>query len=123
MDISTEIDKKNQVIVVRAACLLDQNIRKNILYTIALHIKELNYRKVLIDLTESSFRDDEPMAGALELTSFMTSIGIPGQAKLAFVFSEAEEHRKYFEGVAQTSGFNIRYFRHIEQAHDWLKAL
>ena len=120
MDISTEIDKKNKIIIIKAACLLDQNIRKNILFTIALHIKDLGYHKVLVDLTESSFKKDEPMAGALELTSFMASIGIPQHAKIAFVFTEAEEHRMYFEGVAQTSGFNIRYFRHPDQARDWL---
>lgn len=85
-----------------------------------MHINNLKYNKILIDLTKSSFKKDEPMVGALELINFMNSIGIPPKAKLAFIFSEAEHHRKYFEGIANTGGFNIQYFKNLHDATSWL---
>ncbi len=53
----------------------------------------------------------EPMAGALELTNYMRGISIKLNVKFAFIYSEAESHRKYFESVAQTDGFNLKYFK------------
>jgi len=61
------------------------------------------------------------MSGALELTNFMRSIAIKPHVKLAFIYSEAESHRKYFENVAQFNGFNIQYFKSYNEAAAWLK--
>ena len=61
------------------------------------------------------------MVGALDQTNFMRSIGIQPHVKLAFIYSEAENHRKYFENVAQSDGFNIQYFKTLTEAEAWLK--
>ena len=108
MDFTTKIDHEDKLIKIVATCLLDQDIRKSILYSIVLEIKNSKYNKVLIDLTKASFKKDEPTAGALALTRFMNSIGMPPRARLAFVFLEAELHRKYFEEIATTSHIKNR---------------
>lgn len=122
MDYTLDFDPKDQIIKISANCVLTQNIRKSILTAVAFHSSNTGYRKVLIDLRNSHFKDDEPMVGALELTTFMRSIGIPPRVKIAFVYKTAEAHRKYFELVANTSGYGIRYFKERDDAVKWLQA-
>lgn len=120
MDYSICNDSDKQIINIKVTCLLNQDIRKKILAEIVHLVYSSGFQRVLIDLTESSFNEDEPMTGALELTTHMMTIGISPQTKIAFIFSEAEYHRKYFESVASTTGFNLRYFRDQDAARNWL---
>ncbi|MCB2183044.1 MAG: hypothetical protein KQH63_13500 [Desulfobulbaceae bacterium] len=121
MDFDLEIDSKYKIIKVKASCLLNQELRKEILSAIAGHLKINNFSRVIIDLTESTFNPAEPMIGALDLTNYMRIIGIQSHVKLAFIYAEAENHRQYFENVAQLEGFNIRYFKSNKEALAWLQ--
>ena len=121
MDFVIEPDSKNQIIRVKTACLLTQDKRKLILLEITRQLNITGFSKVMIDLTESSFNPDEPMTGALELTNFLRSLGIQPHVKFAFIYSGAESHRKYFENVAQSDGFNLRYFNSLNKAVLWLE--
>jgi len=121
MNYDIEIDSKNKIIKVKATCLLNQDVRKEILLAVAGQLGISYFSRVIIDLTESTFNPDEMMVGAIELTNFMRSIGIKSHVKFAFIYSEAESHRKYFENVAQLDGFNLRYFRSFNEALEWLK--
>ena len=120
MNYSLEISSDSQTITVKVTCLLNQDIRKEILLDIACQLARNDLSKVIIDLTESTFNPDEPMVGAMDLTDYMRSIGIGPDARFAFVYSEAESHRKYFEHIAQLDGFNIRYFKDMDAAVAWL---
>ncbi len=116
-----EIDSENRLIKFQVTCLLTQDIRKEILLSIANQLMITKYSRVLIDLTDSSFNPNEPMVGAMALTKFMETIGIQPHVKIAFVYSEAETHRKYFERVAGLEGFNLRYFKNRNKAFKWLE--
>ncbi len=122
MNFDLEIDSKNQTIKVKVTCLLDQDIRKKILSAVACQLGISEFNRVLIDLTKSTFNPAEPMVGAMDLTTYMRSIGIKPDVKFAFIYSEAESHRKYFEKVAQSDGFNIQYFKSLNAATAWLKS-
>jgi hypothetical protein len=113
-------DSRHQIVMIKASCLLTMDIRKNILSTLALSLRNTGFIRVFIDLTESSFKDDEPMIGAIELATYMRSIGIPPETKLAFIYSDAKIQRKYFEKVANMGGYNIRYFTNPDEALLWL---
>lgn len=121
MDFSLEIDHNDHTVKIKAACKLSQPIRKKILLKIADQLKKYDYSKALIDLAESSFDYNTPMTGALELTAFMETIGIPGHAKIAIIYSEAEAHRKYYEKASQDAGYNVLYFKNLNDAMAWLK--
>ncbi len=73
------------------------------------------------ELTQSTFNPNEMMVSALELTRFMGKIGINPNVKFAFIYSDAETHRKYFEKVAQNDGYNLKYFKSQTEATKWLK--
>ena len=120
MDYNIELNSKDETIEVNASCLLNQDIRKKILLAVARRLKTSDFSKVLIDLTESTFNPSEMMTGALELTDYLRSIGIKPHVKFAFIYSDAESHRKYFENVAQSFGFNIQYFKSRKEAEAWL---
>ena len=120
MDYKIKVNEEDRRLEVKVTCLLNQEIRKEILNKVSTQLKVNNFYRVLIDLIDSQFNLDQPMVGALELSNYMKTIGIPANAKFAFVYSEAEAHRKYFENVAQICGFNIRYFKSLDQALTWL---
>ena len=120
MNYTIELNQKNKTIEVKAACLLDQGIRKKILLAVSRRLETSGFSRVLIDLTESTFNPSEMMTGALELTDYLRSIGIKPHVKFAFIYSDAESHRKYFENVAQSFGFNIQYFKRRNEAIAWL---
>ena len=61
------------------------------------------------------------MTGAIDLANDMRTLGILPHIKFAFIYSEAESHRKYFEKVAQFDGFNLKYFKSLNEATSWLK--
>ena len=121
MNFTLENDQNDHTIRVKATCQLNQVIRKEILLAIASKLKELDYSRALIDLTETSFDYYVPTTGASELVAYMLSIGIPSQAKLAFIYSEAESHRKHYENVSQNAGYNVRYFKKLNDAKAWLQ--
>ena len=120
MNFTVEIDHEQRLIKVHATGLLNQRIRKEILLSVSSHQQISRYPKVLIDLTEAAFDPAEPMVGALELTSYLRTIGIGPQVRLAFLYQDAEEHRKYFERVAASEGYSICYCRSLSEAMDWL---
>ena len=121
MNFTLENDQNDQIIKVKATCQLSQDIRKEILLAIAGKLKEYDYSRALIDLTETSFDYHVPKTGASELVAFMQSLGIPSHAKLALIYSEAESHRKHYENVSQNAGYNVRYFKNLNEAKAWLK--
>lgn len=120
MKYDLKIDSKCKTVKVKVTCLLNQEVRKEILFAVVSQLGMVNFSKVLIDLRESRFDPTEPMAGAIELTNFMRFIGIKPHVKFAFIYSEAESHRKYFENVAQCDGLNFKYFKSINDAEVWL---
>lgn len=120
MNYDLELDSKNNIVKAKVHCLLNQDIRKEILLAITSQLEISNYSKVIIDLTHSTFNPAESMVGALDLTNYMRSIGMKPHVKLAFIYSEAESHRKYFENVAQAIGFNLQYFKSFNEATAWL---
>ncbi len=121
MNFTLENDQNDQTIKVKATCQLSQDIRKEILLAIAGKLKEYDFSRALIDLTETSFDYHVPKTGASELVAFMQSLGIPTHAKLALIYSEAESHRKHYENVSQNAGYNVRYFKNLDEAKAWLK--
>jgi len=120
MNIDIQLDTKNSLIRLKATGLLSQDARKGILLAVAEQLRRSDLSRVVVDLTETHFDPDEMMVGALELTKFMQSIGIKPEAKIAFIYSEAESHRKHFENVAQLGGFTIKYHKSFEEALRWL---
>lgn len=120
MKYDLELDSKCKTVKVKVTCLLNQEVRKEILLAVVSQLGLVNFSKVLIDLRESRFDPNEPMAGAFELTNFMRSVGIKPHVKFAFIYSEAERHRKYFENVAQCDGLNFKYFKSVHDAKVWL---
>lgn len=120
MDYTIDKDSDNRRINVKVTCILDQKIRKKILEEVVNVLNISGYQLVQLDLSESTFKKDEQMIGSLELTTHMKEIGICSQTKFAFIYSEAESHRKYFEDVANLAGFNIRYFKDKQSAGKWL---
>jgi len=120
MDYTIDKDSDNRRINVKVTCILDQKIRKKILEEVVNVLNISGYQLVQLDLSESTFKNDEQMIGSLELTTHMKEIGICSQTKFAFIYSEAESHRKYFEDVANLAGFNIRYFKDKQSAGKWL---
>lgn len=121
MEYHLEVDSENKRVKVTVLCLLNQGLRKEILLAVANQLRANDYSRALIDVTAAIFNPDESMVGALDLTSFMHSIGISPQVKLAFVYADAEEHRKYFESVSQLDGFTLRYFTSADEAAAWLR--
>jgi len=121
MNFTLEIDQNDRTIKVKATCQLSQDIRKKILLAIASKLKKYHYSRALIDLTETLFDYQVPSTGASELVAYMLSIGIPSHAKLAFIYSEAESHRKHYENVSQNAGYNVRYYRNLNDAKAWLE--
>ena len=121
MNFTLEIDQNEHMIKVKATCQLSQDIRKKILLAIASKLKKYDYSRALIDLTDTSFDYQVPSTGASELVAYMLSIGIPSHAKLAFIYSEAESHRKHYENVSQNAGYNVRYFKKLNDAKECLK--
>ena len=120
-DYELKFDTESQTVKAKATCLLTQEIRKQILLSVASLLELNDASRVLIDLPESMFQPGEAMLGALELTNFMHAIGIQPRVKFAFIYSEAETHRKYFENIARSEGFNLRYFKTSAEAEEWLK--
>ena len=121
MNFTLEINQDDRTIKVKATCQLNLDIRKKILLAIASKLKEYDYSRALIDLTDTSFDYQVPSTGASELVAYMLSIGIPSHAKLALIYSEAESHRKLYENVSQNAGYNLRYFKKLNDAKAWLK--
>lgn len=121
MNYKIELDPTNKIIKVNIFCELSQNIRKQILLSVVEQIDLTGFKKILIDTRRSKFDQDELMTGAVDLTNFFKTIGISPKVKFAFIYSEAERHRKYFENIAQLGGFNLRYFRAVGEALEWLK--
>lgn len=121
MDYELTLDLKQQAIRVKVICLLNQEIRKEILAAVADQARKSGFSKVLVDVTKSTFDPAEPMVNALDLIRYMRSLGLPADVKLAFIYADSERHRKYFESVAQMEGFNIRYFKDGKEAEEWLK--
>lgn len=121
MDYTLEIDQKNQTLLIRATCELNQEIRKSILQDIARQLKKNDFSRALIDLRETTFDYHTPMTGAAELTAYMKVLNIPAQTKLAFLYTEAGPHRKHYEQVSQQAGYNVRYFKTLNDALTWLK--
>jgi len=121
MDHTLEIDSKNQIIRITATCELNQKIRKQILKDIAEMLKKYGYARALIDLTGTEFDYHVPGTGAAELTAYMGTLGLPPQTKLAFTYAEAEPHRKHYQQVCQREGYNVLYFKSVNEALGWLK--
>ena len=121
MNYKLYFDEEDKIVRVKADCLLDNSIRKDILREIALHLKSKKYSKAIIDLTESKFDLSEPIEGSVELTIHLSDLGMSPDAKLAFVYVDAETHRKTFEKISQKIGYQLRYFKTVDDAHNWLK--
>lgn len=101
---------------------LDAGIRKEILVRSADALRYAGYHRLLVDVLEAAFDPDEAMSNALPLVGLLQALEFPPRARIAFLYKEAEEHRKFFEQAAQTGGFNLRYFRDREAAVTWLCA-
>jgi hypothetical protein len=69
MNYDLELDSKNQTIKAKVTCLLNQDLRKEILFAVANQLGITGFSRVVIDLTESTFNLDEPMVGAFDLTN------------------------------------------------------
>lgn len=115
------LDEKDKIVRVKANCLLDNSIRRDILCDIAIHMKSNNYAKAIVDLTESTFNLSEPIEGSVELILHLSDIGMCPDAKLAFIYVDAEQQRKTFEKISQKIGYQLRYFRNIDDAYNWLR--
>ncbi len=50
----------------------------------------------------------------------MSDVGLSPDAKLAFIYLDAETHRKTFEKISQKIGYQLRYFKDIDDAYNWL---
>ncbi|MFC1523904.1 hypothetical protein ACFL6N_03855 [Thermodesulfobacteriota bacterium] len=100
--------------------LLSEEIRKEILMNAAGALSVAGYNRLLIDLVDTEFKANEPVTGALTLVTYMRKIGFPPMTRMAFIYSDAESHRKYFENVAQADGFHLKYFKNRDEAIEWL---
>lgn len=113
-------DEKAQIVRVKARGLLDNAIRKEILGEIAIELRSKGYAKALIDLTETAFDSSEPIEGSVALTMHLSDVGMSPAAKLAFVSVGAETQRQTFERISRKIGYQLQYFRTLEEACRWL---
>ena len=111
---------EQEIVEVTVTGALDPEIRKEILARSSDALRYAAYHRLLIDVLESEFDPDEAMSNALPLVGILRSLEFPPQARIAFLYREAEEHRKFFEQAAQSGGFNLRYFRDRGEALAWL---
>lgn len=121
MNYRLELDTQDKVIKVDVDGLLDNNIRKDILREIVDHLKSTKYKKAIIDLRRAIFNLSEPIEGSVKLTMHMSDIGMNPEAKLAFIYEKAETHRKAFEKVSQKIGYQLQYFKTVDDAYNWLR--
>ncbi|PLY04866.1 MAG: hypothetical protein C0622_02155 [Desulfuromonas sp.] len=120
MSYELRIEEEDRLVSVTATCLLNNNIRRNILDDINAVFHEKNYAKALIDLREAVFDPAEPIVGAVDLTIHLNRIRMKFDSKLAFVYTDAEEHRKSFEIIANKFNYRVQYFKKLEDARSWL---
>lgn len=120
MNFTVKVDQERQILKVDAHCQLNQEIRKEILLIVASRLQIHGLSKVLIDVRQAVFNPTESMINALDLINYMQNIGIKPDVKLAFVYADAEDHRKYFEKMATSEGLKLHYFRDYERALTWL---
>lgn len=120
MNFKLDLDIQNKIVMVEVGGLLDNQIRKEILSAIAAQMKSNNYNKAIVDLRRSSFDLSEPIEGSVRLTMHMSDVGLSPDAKLAFIYLDAETHRKTFEKISQKIGYQLRYFKDIDDAYIWL---
>jgi hypothetical protein len=109
-----------QMIEIIVEGLLTQEIRKNILIDSTAFLAQTGYKRLLIDVVNSVFSPGEPMTGALTLINYMKQLGFPTGTRIAFLYRDAETHRKFFESMAQMEGFSLKYFQERDAAIDWL---
>jgi len=121
MSYRLELDTQDKLVKVDVDGFLDNNIRKDILSEIVSHLKATKYSKAIIDLRRAIFNLAEPLDGSVKLTMHMSDIGMSPDAKLAFVYEKAETHRKAFEKIAQKIGYQLQYFKNVDEAYNWLR--
>ncbi len=97
-----------------------QDIRKKILYSTATTLRQTGYTRVLIDVVKAEFSPDEPLTGALTLITVLKALGFEPSTRMAFLYQSAGAHRKYFESMAQSEGYSIKYFYERDEALAWL---
>ena len=109
-----------EIIEVSVEGKLSQDLRKEILLASVNELKKANYKRLFIDLSQTLFDTETPLTGALTLITYIRSLGLPPQAKMAFLYSDSETHRRFFESVAQSEGYQLRYFCNGSQTIEWL---
>lgn len=114
-------DNTGSFVKVEVTGNLDNDLRKAILKDIDSAMKTHDCPRALIDLRQAVFNPTEPMDGAVELTMYMSSIHMKLDSKLAFVYVDAEDHRKTFEKFSRKFGYQLRYFRDPHAAQLWLE--
>ena len=120
MNFKVDLDTQKKMVKVEVDGPLDNAIRKKILSSIAAQMKSNNFNRAIVDLRRSHFNLSEPMKGSVELTMYLSDIGMSPDAKLAFIYDDAETHRKTFEKISQKIGYQLRYFKDIDDAYNWL---
>lgn len=120
MGYTLDLEKTDEIIRVTVDGLLNNSIRVDILSEINNQFKLNNYHKAIVDLRGSEFNPSEPIEGAIDLTIHLNRIKMRFDTKLAFIYIDAEKHRKQFQKLAQQFSYNLQYFKNIEDAYSWL---
>lgn len=121
MSYKLTLDSKDKIVNVSVDCLLDNSIRMEILNEVSNQFNLNNYTRAIIDLRESRFNPSEPIKGAVDLTIYLNKIRMNQDAKLAFIYVDAETHRKTFEQISQKFRYQVRYFKSIDEAYSWFR--
>lgn len=74
--------------------------------------------KHLIDHRETTF--DFQIADYFERPAINDKLGISRLFKTAMVFSQLTDETLFMENVFRNRGYNLRHFKDIDEARDWL---
>jgi len=120
MRFEVKVDCEKECLRVYVTGLLSCQTRSNVFVGISNQLSVTGYKKVIIDVTESSIDDDDPVCDAHDLVRFMKKIGFGPDVKLAFIYADSETHRQYFETICFIEGLKLKYFRKAGAAEHWV---
>jgi len=122
MNYEIKVKSETGTIHVKINCVLDQEMRARIILGVLNQMSLAGSRKIMVDVTEAAIDDSEPMSNMHDVLDYMMKLGLSPDMRIAFVYSNSETHRMYFQTISHMEGYAIRYFKDIEEASKWMES-
>ncbi len=78
-----------------------------------------NCHRFLVDVTRSVIVEET--IGVFEFVTDLGKLGLQRTDKVAVVIARDTADHLFFETIARNRGYNLRYFRDVRSAMDWLE--